>query len=172
MTASTVGVPVRTDRFVRLVDFLREKGSDRDPVDAIEGAIDYWIQNANWKTDDLMPEVFERQNYRGYQWKSQLLPPGTQVRMTYKGDTYHAAIEGDDFIYEGKKSSPSDFANTVASGTSRNAWRDLWIKRPQDHEFRLADSLRPPPKPELTLEDLHAEPVIPLTESSKEESSS
>jgi hypothetical protein len=137
-----------------LVDFLRRKGSDRDPVDAVEGAIDYWIQNADWKTEDLMPEVFERQNYRGYQWKSLLLPPGTNVRMTYKGDTYHAAIDGDDFIYKGKKISPSEFANNVAGGTARNAWRDLWIKRPQDRDFRLADDLRPREKKELTLDDL------------------
>jgi hypothetical protein len=154
MIASTISIPVSTQQFVRLVDFLREKGSDRDPVDAVEGAIDYWIQNANGKTEDLMPEVFERENYRGYQWKSLLLPPGTKVRMTYKADTYHAAIEGDDFIYKGKKISPSEFANTVACGTARNAWRDLWIKRPQDRDFRLADDLRPPAAPELTLEDL------------------
>jgi hypothetical protein len=154
MTASAISVPVSTDLFVRLVDFLRRKGSDRDPVDAVEGAIDYWIQNADWKTEDLMPEVFERQNYRGYQWKSLLLPPGTNVRMTYKGDTYHAAIDGDDFIYKGKKISPSEFANNVAGGTARNAWRDLWIKRPQDRDFRLADDLRPREKKELTLDDL------------------
>ena len=62
--------------------------------------------------------------------------------MTYKGSTYHAAVAGDDFIYDGKKTTPSEFANTVAGGTSRNAWRDLWIKRPRDRDFRLADEIR------------------------------
>src|SRR6478609_3720674 len=103
MPASTVGVPVATNRLVQLIDFLREKGSDRDLVDAVDFAIQYWIDNANLKTEDLMPEVFERQNYRGYQWKTLLLPPGTKVRMVYKGDTYQAAVEGDDFLYNGKK---------------------------------------------------------------------
>jgi hypothetical protein len=128
--------------FVELVDFLRSKGSDRDPVDTVEAAIEYWLNNADWKTEDLMPEIFERPQYLGYHWKSILLPPGTQVRMTYKGTTHHASVEGDDFLYEGEKMSPSEFANRVADGTARNAWRDLWIKRPRDRDFRLADELR------------------------------
>jgi len=152
--ASSVGIPVRTALFIQLADFLREKGSDRDPVDAVEAAIQYWIDNADCKTEDLMPEVFERQNYRGYQWKTLLLPSGTKVRMIYKGDSYQAAIEGDDFVYKGKKMSPSEFANTVARGTARNAWRDLLIKRPQDQNYRPADDLRPHDTRELALEDL------------------
>jgi hypothetical protein len=75
-------------------------------------------------------------------WKNLLLPPGTNIRMTYKYVAHHANIEGDNFIYQGKKTSPSEFANTVANGTSRNAWRDLWIKRPHDRDFRLADEIR------------------------------
>jgi hypothetical protein len=142
MPASTIAVPVSTELFVGLVDFLREKGSDRDPVAVIENAIWYWIDNADWKTEDLMPEVFERPQHLGYQWKTLRLPPGTKVRMKYKGTTYHASVEGDDFLYEAKKISPSEFANQVASGTARNAWRDLWIKRPEDQDFRLADDLR------------------------------
>src|SRR5580693_2091581 len=117
MPASTVGVPVSTALFLQLADFLREKGSDRDAIDAVEAAIHYWIDNADFKPEDLMPEIFERQNYRGYQWKTLLLPPSTKVRMVYKGDTYQAAVEADDFVYNGKKMSPSEFANTVARGT-------------------------------------------------------
>jgi hypothetical protein len=142
MPGSTIAAPVSTELFVDLVDFLREKGSDRDPVAVIEEAIRYWIDNADWKTEDLMPEVFERPRHLGYLWKTLLLPPGTQVRMKYKGTTYHAGVEGDDFLYVAKKISPSEFANQVASGTARNAWRDLWIKRPEDRDFRLADDLR------------------------------
>ena len=139
---STISVPVRTELFVKLVNFLKEKGSDRDPVDAVTAAINYWIDNAEWKTEDLMPEIFERPIYLGYHWKTLLLPPGTQVRMSYKNTTYHAQVEGDNFIYQGKRMSPSEFANTAAAGTARNAWRDLWIKRPHDRGFRLADELR------------------------------
>jgi hypothetical protein len=47
--------------------------------------------------------------------------------------------------------SPSEFANQVAGGTNRNAWRDLWIKRPHDSEFHLADDLR---RPKITFSEL------------------
>jgi hypothetical protein len=143
MTAtSTISPPIRTERFIELVDFLRERGSDRDPVDVIDAAIEYWMTNAESKMEDLMPEVFEQPKHLGYHWRPLLLPPGTQIRMTYKGRTSHAEIVGDDFIHDGNKLSPSAFANMVADGTSRNAWRDLWIKRPSDREFQLADDLR------------------------------
>ena len=92
--------------------------------------------------EDLMPEVFETPQHLGYHWKPLFLPPGTKVRMTYKGGTFHVAVDGDDFIYDGKKMSPSEFAKTVAAGTARNAWRDLWLKRPTDRDFRLADDVR------------------------------
>lgn len=142
MTVSTVSIPIRTGLFVELVDFLRDKGSDRDPIKAVEDALEYWISNAEWKTEILLPEVLEKKNFQGYRWKTLLLPPGTRIRMTYKGETYHAEVSGDDFIYDGNKTTPSEFAITIASGTSRNAWRDLWVKRPRDKDFRLADDLR------------------------------
>ncbi|WP_177219754.1 hypothetical protein [Nitrosospira multiformis] len=45
-------------------------------------------------------------------------------------------------MYEGEAFSRSGLANRIASGTSRNAWRDLWIKRPRDKEWVLANDLR------------------------------
>jgi hypothetical protein len=61
--------------------------------------------------------------------------------MTYKGNIYRANVAGDEFIYEGRSMSPAVMVNTV-SGTSRNAWRDLWVKRPDDREWISAESLR------------------------------
>jgi hypothetical protein len=46
-------------------------------------------------------------------------------------------------MYEGERVSPNQFATKV-TGTSRDAWRDLWIKRPTDDDFRVADDLRDP----------------------------
>src|SRR5689334_3502501 len=117
MPASTISVAIQTKQFLSLVDFLREKGSDRDPVEVIASAIDYWVDNADWKTADLMPEVFERPQHLGYQWKNLRLPSGTKVRMKYRGTTHHAGVEGDNFLYQGKKMSPSEFANQIADGT-------------------------------------------------------
>jgi hypothetical protein len=139
MQTSMISVPVETDLFIELVDFLRENDSASDPVEVIGTAISYWLENASWK-GELIPDV--KPQSRGYQWKSLLLPPGTKVRMKYKGVTYHASVEGDDFVRDGRKTTPSEFANAIAGGTARNAWRDLWIKRPSDRDFHLADVLR------------------------------
>ena len=61
--------------------------------------------------------------------------------MQYKGQYHYAKVEGDHLVHEGEPTTPGSLANTVA-GSSRNAWRDLWIKRPADTEWRLADDLR------------------------------
>ena len=45
---SAISVPISTQTFLGLAEFLREKGSDRDPVEVIDSAIDYWMNNADW----------------------------------------------------------------------------------------------------------------------------
>jgi len=149
MANSHVNIPVATSVFLALVDFLRTEGSDRDPVQAVTNAIEYWIENASWKQTDLLPEVFDQPKHMGYWWKHFLMPPGTKIRMKYKGETYHASVEGDAFVYDGKKMTPSAFANKVAGG-ARNAWRDLLIQRPGDSAFRLAEVLRTQYQDDLT----------------------
>lgn len=148
--ASQISVPLPTELFLRLVDFLRERGDPRDPVQMVELAVEYWIDNASWKEELLRPS-----DAQGYQWKSLFLPSGTQIRMPYKGAYYYAKVEGDEILYEGKPTSPSRLANTITR-SSRNAWRDLWIKRPSDREWALADDCRPQ-APVRTVEELLAE---------------
>ena len=131
-----ISVPVSTEQFLELADFLRSNGDPRDPVALVSTAIDYWIQNASWK-----PELLAQTDARGYQWKNVFLPDGTQIRMPYKGAYHYSKVVGDEIIYEGKPISPGSLANTVAK-SSRNAWRDLWIKRPTDREWLLADECR------------------------------
>ena len=80
---------------------MRSKNDRRDPVLAVRDAIDYWLQNADWK-----PELLSQSETRGYQWKSLFLPEGTQIRMSYKGTYHYAKVEGDQIIYEGKSISP------------------------------------------------------------------
>lgn len=141
---SQISVPVPAKLFLELVDFLREQGSDRDPVQAVSDAIDYWMENASWKPADLMPEIFATKS-PGYTWKYKddaiFLPHGTEIRMPYKGQYHYARVEGDEIKYKGAPTSPGAFANVVAD-SSRNAWRDLWIKRPGDKEWALADKCR------------------------------
>lgn len=133
-----VAIPVRTRQFLDLADFLRRSGDSRDPVAAVADAIDYWLDNASWK-----PELLSQSTNatRGYQWKSLFMPDGTEVRMQYKGQYHYAKVEGDQLIYESEPITPGRLANII-TGTSRNAWRDLWIKRPSDAEWLLADDCR------------------------------
>lgn len=139
MSESTISVPIPSSLFIELVDFLREQGSNRDPVETVSTAINYWIDNASWKQEDLMPEIFT--DDKGYSWKNVFLPHGTKIRMKYKGNYYYAQVEADDVIFEEEVVSPSEFANKVAN-SSRNAWRDLEIRRPHDDDWISADKLR------------------------------
>lgn len=131
-----IAVPIPTVQFLELSEFLRTNNDPRDPVLMVGEAIDYWIQNASWK-----PDLLAQSDAPGYQWKHVFLPHGTQIRMPYKSAYYYAKVEGDQVIYQGKSISPGSLANTIAA-SSRNAWRDLWIKRPEDKEWTLANDCR------------------------------
>ncbi len=137
---SDVCLPVTTEQFLKLVDFLKSREIDRNPVGIVAEAIDYWMDNAGKNQDAFVPKALKNSD-RGYSWKDVFLPNGTAIRMKYKGDFYYAAVQGDNIIYESRAVSPSEFANTV-TGTNRNAWNDIWIKRPNDSEWIFADTLR------------------------------
>lgn len=136
---SFVNIAIPTTTFIGLVDFLRKNGSSRDPVEIVHTSIHYWMENASWKHEALLPDVFDQE--KGYRWKQLLLPHGTLIRMKYKGQFHYAKVEGDLIKHDERDVSPSEFANLV-TGTSRNAWRDLEVKRPQDSAWFLADFLR------------------------------
>lgn len=133
-----ISIPLPTAQFLSLADFLRDNGDRRDPVDVVAMAVEYWIDNASWKPELLKPIPSVG---RGYQWKTLFLPDGTEIRMQYKGVYYYANVVGDKILYDGRSVSPATFANTVAQ-SSRNAWRDLWVRLAPDREWRLADECR------------------------------
>lgn len=139
-----ISIPVTTSTFLMLVDFLREQGSNKDPVVAVEDAIHYWMDNASWKQEDLMPELFTTGS-RGYTWKykktSIFLPHDAEIRMRYKRQYHYAKVEGDEIKFQGVSVSPSTLVKTI-TGNCRNAWRDLWIKYPNSGEWKLADESR------------------------------
>lgn len=97
-------------------------------------------RDADRMLDDLMKDSGDKN--KGYQWLTVFLPNGTKLKMAYKGRDYYAEVAHEKIMYEGESFSPSGLANRIASGTARNAWRDLWIKRPRDKEWLLADDLR------------------------------
>lgn len=78
----------------------------------------------------------------GYHWAPLFLPNGTLIRMEYKKEVSGAAVKNNKIEFKGEYYSPSELARVIASGTSRNAWRDLLIKRPGDADWCLADDLR------------------------------
>ena len=137
-----ISVPIETSQFLALADFLREQKSEHDPVGAIEFSIHYWMENAWWKEDLLQPSV-PRQADKGYHWKDLFMPNGTSLRMKYKGEYFYTAVQGDKMIFNGKEVSPSEFTFAVTE-TSRNAWKDIWIKRPNDPEWVFAETRRGP----------------------------
>ena len=134
---STIAVPISSRTFLDLADFLNEKRSSLDPVDVVETAISYWIDNADWK-----PELLGSPDQQtGYSWKSLFLPSGTNLRIKINGEYVYAKVEGDRIVYNGQSVSPNQFA-LKAAGCARDAWRDVWIRRPTDRDYAVADSFR------------------------------
>lgn len=149
---SKISVPFSTETFLRLCAFLEEKGDTRDPVEVVEDAVDYWLENAGWK-DCLLSVSTLAPEAQGYMWKNVFLPTETILRIKYGNAFHYAKVEGDAVIYRGKSVSPNQFALKVTK-TARDAWRDLWIKRPSDNNFAVAQSLRKEPKPETKVQKL------------------
>lgn len=75
-------------------------------------------------------------------WKQVIIQAGSQVRMQYAGTSYFGRVK-DGKIEDGDgRYSPSEWARKVANDTSRNAWRDLYFKRPLDKTWVSAEVLR------------------------------
>ena len=79
---------------------------------------------------------------QGYQWQTVLLPNGTNIRMSYGDRDSYAEIRHGRLYFGDASMSPSQFARRVANNTSRNAWRDLYIRFPGEDRWILADLLR------------------------------
>lgn len=105
-----------------------------------------WSAEYVERFDDEEEQAF-REKYgdpkQGLQWDALLLLNGTQVRMTYGGRHSHGEIRhGELYFGDDRMRSPSAFACRVANNTSRNAWRDLYLKFPGEGSWQLADGLR------------------------------
>ncbi|MGV6887719.1 hypothetical protein ACTYEO_00550 [Rhodophyticola sp. SM2404] len=89
-------------------------------------------RNHGEKQKDIKPLV----------WKEVVVPNGSQVRMQY-ANAYHFAKVVDGKIEDSTgRYTPSEWASKVASGTSRNAWRDLSFRFPHRPEWSPALMLR------------------------------
>lgn len=147
MSCSEISVPVPTKLFLELAAFLKIKGSDRDPVDAVSAAIEYWLTNSGWggETTPVPAVVSEAapdiKQLSGYWWKKVFIPSGSRARTTYKGRTYFSDVTAEGLLFDGKAWSPSGLMWEITGG-ARNAWRDLELKFPNSDKWVLADQLR------------------------------
>ena len=55
--------------------------------------------------------------------------------------THHAAVVGDDIVFQGRAVSPRGMTLAVA-GTGRNAWRDIWVKLAGEQFWKSANRCR------------------------------
>lgn len=130
MKNEAVSVQVPTKVYLDLAFHLRKSGDQRNPDQVVAVAIRTWLSSCTGKTAGL-----------GYQWKDLFLPDGTDLRMRYRGAWHYAAIKGDQLIYADESVSPRDWGLMV-TGTVRNAWRDVWIRRSINDSWNRACALR------------------------------
>ena len=150
-----VSIPFPTDLYKLIVV---RSGGKLDParlaVDQVEGFIQANHDDASFWTDEGL-EAFAEENApaavaldygdpaRGHFWSPLTLPNGTELRMRYKHKSQYARIAHEMVVWENKKfGSISQWVRSVAENTSRNAWHDVWIKRPGEKDFQYSDAVR------------------------------
>ena len=148
---STMTLEVGTDTLLRLIGQLKARGGKQDVSAVINDAIELWMREQSKLNMNGDPA-----SIRGYQWKSLFLPEGTQLRSWSYGEHNYALVVGDQILHNGKSVSPNQFAQSFARST-RNAWTDLYVRRPEDKQFKIAQRLRT----ELAQQAKHARAEAP-----------
>jgi hypothetical protein len=133
---STVSLQVDTDTLLRLISQLKLRGGTQDLSEVVTSAIELWLREQSKLAAGTDPA-----SVRGYQWKTLFLPDGTELRSWSYGEYNYARVVGDEIIHKGRSVSPNQFAQAFAR-SFRNAWMDLYIKRPEDKQFKNAGRLR------------------------------
>ena len=150
---SKVCVPIDADMYA---EFILRSGKNVDVasfienivqnyLDGTEGDPKIWSDQHAEKFHAQLGEDFEKTygDPEGfYQWDNLFLWNGTKIRMRYKGRNYFAVVRDDEINFEEEAYTPSQLAKKIANGTSRNAWKDLWIKNRGSSQWVLADDLR------------------------------
>lgn len=133
---STVSLQIDTDTLLRLISQLKLRGGTQDLSEVATSAIELWLREQSKLAAGTDPA-----SVRGYQWKTLFLPDGTELRSWSYGEYNYARVVGDEIIHKGRSVSPNQFAQAFAR-SFRNAWMDLYIKRPEDKQFKNAGRLR------------------------------
>lgn len=154
-------------------DIIRFSDGKLDPailaVDQVWGFItsnpdnpDFWGDRVDEVIQKYAPQMWEqwqeneaeegaklREQRQPLIWKGVTIAAGSEVRMSYDGKNHFAKVQRGAIVDDGKEYSPSEWASKVADGTSRNAWRDLWIKEPLSRTWVPASLLREQANQEL-----------------------
>ncbi len=131
-TTGYIGLP--TQVFFDLTDYMQETRTRADMSELVGLAVIDWLAAAKAR-------AAEAKNADGFQWKELFLPSGTRLRTTFNGQRFHAVVEGDNIVFDGRSVSPSEFANGVG-GNRRNAWKVVWLMLPHDGRWKVAKTLR------------------------------
>ncbi|NGZ86970.1 hypothetical protein GW587_22240 [Duganella sp. SAP-35] len=131
-----MSVQLSPTSLLRLVEQQRLEGGAHDLSEAINTALEFWLDAKAALSPGADPAKL-----RGYQWKSLFLPEGTILRSWSYGEHNYARVEGDKIMHQGRSVSPNEFARFFAR-TARNAWFDLSVRRPGDKRYTMADVLR------------------------------
>jgi hypothetical protein len=150
---NTISIPINSELIGEL--YLRA-GPQANIAGWIETVLSDYLdrtaEDSNWSEEfyNYRKRQLSQENFikefgppaEGYHWTVLFLPNGTSICMEYKREKFYAKVKFGKIDFNGKTFSPSELACHIANGTSRNAWRDLLIKRPGEHDWTLADDLR------------------------------
>ncbi|MES2259263.1 MAG: hypothetical protein V4724_12120 [Pseudomonadota bacterium] len=131
---TTVSVQLPTALLLKLIQHMQASNGSQDISHAMISALSLWMSRQTG-------EPPEEPSTRGYQWKSLFLPHGTCLRSWSYGEHNYARVVDDQILHDGRPVSPNQFARSFAR-TNRNAWKDLYVRRPQDKNWKKAGLLR------------------------------
>jgi hypothetical protein len=127
-------LPISQELYQQLASACINSGFKQETWEIGAAAIREWMIRNN-------PDSFAMPATSGYQWKHIFLPNGTLLRTIFNGKNFHCLVDDDQILYNGKKVSPSGFANAVG-GVRRNAWKVIWILFPNSSVWKLAGTMR------------------------------
>jgi len=130
---NTTYVPLKNDLLMRLIERYKENYPR-----AIDDVIEQFLERT---AGDFEADFDFREG--GYVWDQVALPAGTRLRTRYFDEWQEATLENGQFYYRNRiYKSPAKLCNAMRGNKNCNAWMMLWIKRPQDVEFRKAEKFR------------------------------
>jgi len=130
---NAIASPELTSSTLRELDaYLHATQNRLSPSEIANLAVREWLA----KTENR-PAREASSSARGFQWKCLFLPESTDVRMDFRGDTFHARVVGDALIFQGRRVSPRQMTLAVA-GEGRNAWRELRLRFPGNPAWKSA----------------------------------